>query len=136
MPWERPSDRVAELFRSGIQSLLESDTQDFFDRVDAASLAEHSEAVAEDPTLLATFRRANRATIMHWAEANLRDPGSEVRPYFGPESQALVRDLVRRGLDLEALEPYRAGQNAAWQAWMDVCFDLTDDAAELRELLA
>jgi len=31
----------------------------------------------------------------------------------GRESLSLAFDLVRRGLDVRALEPYRAGQNAA-----------------------
>jgi DNA-binding PucR family transcriptional regulator len=135
MAWERPSPRVAELFKEGIQRLLERGPEEFLAKVDAASLTAHSPVLAEDPTLLATFRRANRATIMHWAEGNLRDPGGPITPYVGPESQALVHDLVRRGLDMQALEPYRAGQNAAWNAWMDVAFELTDDAGELQELL-
>lgn len=135
MPWERPSARVAELIRAGIEQLLGADSAGFYESIDAASLAEHDVAVAEDPALLATFRRANRAAIMQWAQANLRDPGSEVPPYSGLELQALIRDLVRRGLDAQALEPYRAGQNAAWQAWMEIAFSLTDDVEELRELL-
>ena len=119
----------------GLERLLEQPDEAIFERVDAASLAEHGAAVAEDPVLLAAFRRANRATIMHWAEANLRDPGAEVPAFLGQEGMSLARDLVRRGLDAQALEPYRAGQNAAWQAWMQVAFTLTDDADELRELL-
>ncbi len=135
MSWERPSARVAELIRAGIEGILSDDNPGFFEGIDAASLAEHDAAVAEDPALLASFRRANRAAIVHWAEANLRDPGSEVSPYSGPELQAVIRDLVRRGLDAQVLEPYRAGQNAAWQAWMEIAFTLTDDVEELRELL-
>lgn len=135
MPWERPSARVAELMRLGIETQLTGAEGEFFDSVDSASLAEHHPDVAEDPTLLASLRRVNRATIMHWAEANLRDPGREVPAYGGPEVQALVRDLVRRGFDAQAIEPYRAAQNAAWQVWMNIAFSLTDDAAELQELL-
>lgn len=121
--------------RLGIDRQLAGAEGEFFDSIDSASLAEHHPDVAEDPTLLASLRRVNRATIMHWAEANLRDPGREVPAYGGPEVQALVRDLVRRGLDAQAIEPYRAAQNAAWQAWMNIAFSLTDDAAELQELL-
>lgn len=135
MPWERPSPRIAELMRRGIETQIIAGEGEFLASVDAASLAEHHPDVAADPTLLASLRRVNRATIMHWAEANLVDPGCEVPAYEGPEIRALVRDLVRRGLDAEAIEPYRAAQNAAWQTWMEIAFSLTDDAAELRELL-
>ncbi len=135
MPWQRPSDRIAELIRTGIERMLAEPASGIFEAVDAASLPEHSAEVAEDPTLLAAFKRTNRAMIMHWAESNLRDPGGEVSAYFGQEAESLVRDLVRRGLDAQALEPFRAGQNAAWEAWMALAFSLTDDAGELRELL-
>ena len=135
MPWERPTAAVAELIRSGAEAVLADRGQGFFEAIDAASLAAHDAAVAEDPALLATFRRTNRAMIMQWVEANLRDPGSDVPPFAGPELQALVHDLVRRGLDTQALEPYRAGQNAAWQAWMEIAFTLTDDAEQLHGLL-
>ncbi|MGX6448944.1 PucR family transcriptional regulator, partial [Patulibacter sp. S7RM1-6] len=136
MSWPPPSERVAVLLRAGAERILDAATEEMFARVDAASLAEHDAAVAEDPALLATFRRANRATIVHWAEAVLRDPGAPVPAHTGPEALTLARDLVRRGLDGRALEPYRAGQNAAWQAWMEIAFGLTADAALLHELLA
>lgn len=134
--WQRPSPAVAELFREGAERLMESGAETFFERIDEASLAQHSPAVSEDPALLGTFRRANHALITHWVTSNLRDPGAEVAPFTGPELEALVRDLVRRGLDLQALEPFRMGQNAAWEAWMATSFELTDDVADLRELLA
>ncbi|MFN8150089.1 MAG: helix-turn-helix domain-containing protein [Solirubrobacterales bacterium] len=134
--WQRPSPAVAELFESGAKRLMDTGSETFFERIDEASLAQHSPAVSEDPALLGTFRRANRALVTHWVISNLRDPGAEVSPFTGPELEALVRDLVRRGLDLHALEPFRSGQNAAWEAWMATAFELTDDVSELRELLA
>ncbi len=133
--WQRPSPQVAELFRAGSQRLLESGGGEFFERIDDASLAQHSPEVSEDPALLGTFRRANRALVTHCVASNVRDPGAEVSPFTGPELEALVRDLVRRGLDLQALEPFRSGQNAAWEAWMALAFELTDDIADLHELL-
>ncbi|MGZ6793349.1 MAG: PucR family transcriptional regulator, partial [Mycobacteriales bacterium] len=38
-------------------------------------------------------------------------------------------------LDTQSLGTYRAGQNAAWQAWMAACFRATSDPAELQDLL-
>ena len=43
--------------------------------------------------------------------------------------------LVHRGLDQYALDAYRVGQNVAWRRWMQIAFTLTNDTAELSELL-
>ena len=85
--------------------------------------------------LAAAVRRSTRANLVHWAEAALRDPGGRVPPNLGPEALAVARDLVRRGLDADALHGYRVGQNVAWRRWMALAFELTDDPGELRELL-
>jgi DNA-binding PucR family transcriptional regulator len=58
-----------------------------------------------------------------------------VTPTIGPEMLAIARDLVRRGLDDSTLEAFRAGQNVVWRRWMGIAFTLTDDPAELAELL-
>jgi DNA-binding PucR family transcriptional regulator len=52
-----------------------------------------------------------------------------------PELLAASRDLVRRGLRESAVRAYRIGQNALWEHWMSIAFELTSDARELRELL-
>ena len=51
------------------------------------------------------------------------------------ETIAIARDLVRRGLDADALQGFRIGQNIGWQRWMELAFELTSDPGELRELL-
>ncbi|WP_244522269.1 PucR family transcriptional regulator [Geodermatophilus africanus] len=91
--------------------------------------------VAEDPVLAAVTRRANLANLLHWAAANVQHPGRRVPANTGPESLEAARDLVRRGLDESALDAYRAAQGVAWRRWMQICFELTSDPAELRELL-
>ncbi|MCW2957360.1 MAG: PucR family transcriptional regulator, partial [Solirubrobacterales bacterium] len=88
-----------------------------------------------DPALVAAIRRANRANLNHWAQANIADPGAPVPPNLGPEIVGIARDLVRRGYDQTSLDAYRIGQNAAWRAWMALAFTLTTDPAELAELL-
>jgi DNA-binding PucR family transcriptional regulator len=128
------SARVAELIREGAARVLHA-PDELHAQIDAASLAEHDPAVAADPVLLGAFRRANRATIAHWAQFNLRDPGGEVSPFVGPESLGLARDLIRRGLDQRALASFHAGQNAAWQVWMEIAFSVSQNQDELRELL-
>ncbi|MCB8915188.1 MAG: PucR family transcriptional regulator [Thermoleophilales bacterium] len=134
MSWPKPSPRIAELIRNCVNRLLE-DSQSVIAAVNEASIPAEVAGAGSDPVLLRNYRRINEATVLQWAEANLRDPGCEVPPYSGSEITALTRDLVRRGLDSNALEPYRAGQNITWQKWMEVAFEETDDTDELRELL-
>lgn len=132
--WERPSPRVAELIRTGASLLLEA-PEAVFAEVDQAILQHTEPVVGIDPVLVAEMRRSNRANLVHWAQANVRDPGAPVAPNVGPETLAMARDVVRRGLDETALHGYRVGQNVGWQRWMALAFELTSDPAELRELL-
>ncbi len=132
--WERPSDRTCELFRTGVELLLAA-PDDGLAQVDAVTLGDIAPAIREDPGLVASIRRTNRANLTHWLEANVRDPGMPVEPNLGPETFGIARDLVRRGLDQYSLDAYRTGQNAAWRAWMAVVFTLTTDPEEVAELL-
>jgi DNA-binding PucR family transcriptional regulator len=131
---DAPSARVAELIRAAAARLLE-DPGDAPDEIDAAVLAGAPPALRADPALIAEVSASNRANLFHWITANLREPGAPVPPNLAPESLAIARDLVRRGLDEASLNSYRTGQNAAWRRWMATAFELTSDADELRELL-
>jgi DNA-binding PucR family transcriptional regulator len=133
MAWEPPSPRVAELIRQGAQIARDAPPE-WLDEIDRATLAASPE-IREDPVLAASVTRTNRANLLHWAAANVRDPGSPVPANLGAEPLALARDLVRRGMDAAALDAYRVGQNAAWRRWMDTAFALTSDQGELREML-
>ena len=132
--WEPPSPAVAELIRKGASLLLEAPDA-LFAEVDAAVFADPDHPAATDPVLAAAVRRQNRANLVRWAEANVHAPGVRVPAEPGPEALAIARDLVRRGLDADALHGYRVGQNVGWQRWMGLAFELTSDPGELRELL-
>ena len=47
--------------------------------------------------MLAAFRRANRAELLHWANANLQRPGEPVQPYVSADILDTARELVHRG---------------------------------------
>jgi DNA-binding PucR family transcriptional regulator len=132
--WDPPSPAVAELIRTGARLLLDA-PEEVFAEVDAAILADPEHPMVTDPVLAAAVRRNNRANLVHWAEANVRDPGAPVPPNVAPEGLTVARDLVRRGLDGDALQGYRVGQNVSWRRWMTLAFGLTSDPDELRELL-
>ncbi len=134
-PWPKPSERVRELIRQGAEMALRSPPE-WLDAIDDATLAnDHLAVVAADPVLVAATRRTNRANLLHWAAANVSNPGAPVPANLGAEPIGVARDLVRRGVGEFALHAYRTGQNAAWQRWMTIAFGLTSDPDELRELL-
>ena len=133
--WPDVSPRVRELFRRGAEVALDPHDE-WIEELHAAALGgQRMRPVAEDPVLAAATRRVNLANLLHWAAANVQHPGRRVPPNTGPESLETARDLVRRGLDESALDAYRAAQGVAWRRWMEICFELTSDPAELRELL-
>ena len=133
--WERPSERVRELIRHGAELVLNAQAE-WLEELDQATLsAANVQELADDPALNAATRRSTRANLLHWAAANVSDPGAPVPANLGPEPLGIARDLVRRGLSESVLQAYRVGQNVAWQRWMAIAFALTSDPDELRELL-
>ena len=132
--WERPSPQVAELIRTGAEAFV-SEPGTLFTDVDDAVLSVSPSRLNADPTLSAAITHTNHANILHWARANMRDPGAPVSANLGPEVLDIARDIVRRGLDDRTLAQYRVGQNIAWRAWMSRAFALTDAPDVLHELL-
>ncbi|MGY1726444.1 PucR family transcriptional regulator [Geodermatophilus sp. SYSU D01062] len=133
--WPAVSPRTRELFRRGAEVALDP-RADWIEELHRASLGtERMRPVAEDPVLAAATRRANLANLLHWAAANVQHPGRRVPANTGGEVLDAARDLVRRGLDQSGLDAYRTAQGVAWRRWMEICFELTGDPAELRELL-
>ncbi|CAM4436944.1 carbohydrate diacid transcriptional activator CdaR [Mycobacterium basiliense] len=133
MVWREPSQRIRELIREASWIAL-NPKPEWLDELDRATLAPNS-AIADDPALAAVVSRSNRANLLHFAAANLRDPGAPVPPLLGAEQLRMARDLVRCGMDSLALEVYRIGHNVALRRWTEIVFGLTSDPQELRELL-
>ncbi|CAM4416084.1 Sugar diacid utilization regulator [Mycobacterium basiliense] len=109
-------------------------TPEWLDAVDRATLAANP-SIAEDPALAAVVSRSNRSNMIHFAAANLHNPGAPVSPNLGNEQLRMARELVRHGHDKAALDVYRIGQNVALRRWTEIAFELTSDPDELRELL-
>ena len=133
--WPCPTARVRELIRTGAEKALRPPAE-WAEELHAAVLdADRTQAIAADPVLADGLRQTNVDNVLHWAAANVQEPGCRVPPHLGTQALDTARDLVRRGLDAHALDTYRAGQNVAWRFWMQICFSLTSDPDELRELL-
>ncbi|GAA2346078.1 PucR family transcriptional regulator [Saccharopolyspora halophila] len=134
-PWPVVPPRIAELIRRGAQEVADPGEEWWRELHEAALSGPGMRAVAADPVLAESTRRANVANLLAWVAHNIDKPGTRVPPSLSPDSIANARDLVRRGLDTDALDAFRKGQSAAWRRWMDVCFGLTDDPDELHQLL-
>ena len=135
MEWEPAPERIRDLLRQGATTIL-NNPQPWLDELDEATLsAANMKEVADDPVLAAGLRRVIRSNILHWAAANIRDPGAPVAANVSPEPLSLAQDLLRRGLTPSALRAYRIVQSVFWQRWMSLAFRLTSDNGELQELL-
>jgi DNA-binding PucR family transcriptional regulator len=109
---------------------------DWLAELDEATLSgPNRRQIAGDPVLAAAIRRTNRSNLVQWAAANLRAPGERVPANLDDIPLEIARDLVRRGLNESSLDSYRAGQAVALRLWMQLCFSLTSDSQELREVL-
>jgi DNA-binding PucR family transcriptional regulator len=133
--WDPPSPRVRELIRRGAEVVLHPQEQWLAELDEATLSGPNREEIAGDPVLAAGIRRTNRSNLLHWATTNLRAPGERVPANLGDAPLAIARDIVRRGLDDSSLDSYRAGQAVALRLWIGICFSLTDDPGELREML-
>ncbi len=129
------SPRVRELIRQGAQIVSDPRVEWAEALHDATLSGVRMKAIAEDPVLSDGVRRANLANTLRWAQHNVKSPGEPVPAQLTGEILAATRELVRRGLDESALDTFRSAQGVAWRLWMRVCFGLTDDVAELHELL-
>ncbi|MGW1320884.1 PucR family transcriptional regulator [Streptomyces antibioticus] len=134
--WPTPSEAAREVIRRGAEQALDPRPEWLAELFDAVVHSERTEPAYTDPVLQEGARRANLSNLLHWAAANVRDPGARVSANRSPDLLEAKRDMVRRGLDETALETWRLGQNVAWRRWMEICFGLTDDQAVLHEVLA
>lgn len=134
-PWPRPSEAVRELMRKGAE-LAQALPPEWIERLNQALFSTPEDAkLLEDPVILAACRRANRAELLHWANANLQRPGEPVEPYVSADMVDTARELARRGLSELLMNVARSTQNAAWDLWMKMAFSLTQDPAVLAEFL-
>ena len=133
--WPRPSEAVRELMRKGAE-LAQTLPPEWVERLNQALFSSPEDAkLLEDPVILAACRRANRAELLHWANANLQRPGEPVQPYVSADMVDTARELARRGLSELLMNVARSTQNTAWELWMKMAFNLTQDPRVLEEFL-
>ncbi|MGN8342448.1 PucR family transcriptional regulator [Pseudomonas sp. SMV71] len=134
-PWPHPSEAVRELLRKGAE-LAQTLPSEWVERLNQALFSSPEDArLLEDPVILAACRRANRAELLHWANANLQRPGEPVQPYVSADMVDTARELARRGLSELLMNVARSTQNTAWELWMKMAFKMTRDPVVLEEFL-
>ncbi|WP_404939858.1 PucR family transcriptional regulator [Pseudomonas atacamensis] len=134
-PWPRPSEAVRELMRKGAE-LAQALPPEWIERLNQSLFSSPDDMkLLEDPVILAACRRANRAELLHWANANLQRPGEPVEPYVSADMVDTARELARRGLSELLMNVARSTQNAAWELWMKMAFSLTQNPVVLEEFL-
>jgi DNA-binding PucR family transcriptional regulator len=131
--WPPLNPRLRELMRQGAAVVLRARRKRWA-AIDAAGLGAPGNAV-HDPVLLAAQQRANRSAVAHWAAANLDRPGERVPPFISADLVATAREMVWRGQTATLQQAIRGVQKAAWRRWMQIAFQLTNDADELQALL-
>ena len=138
--WEPPSERVKELMCQAAKRVVHTG-QAWYDEADRYSLTSGllqsvvGEPVANDPIVAEAIARSNRSNQLHWAAANISHPGQPVSANTDPETLAIARYFVRRGLSEAAVvETYRRAQSFSLRSWIRIAFQLTSDADEMREL--
>jgi DNA-binding PucR family transcriptional regulator len=132
--WEPPAPvtaehigAVAERMRAALETLL-VDVSD--------AILDSAPALAADPVLAAATRASTAANVTRWVTATIARPGAPVRIDLPPEALDLARDVVRRGMDRDALlTSYRTGQNVTWRAWMRFARDEGLDGDDLVAVL-
>src|SRR5204862_5256958 len=92
--------------------------------------------LAEDPALYAESLASTRANTVRFLMLMVSDPLAPIPSDPPPEAVDIARSVMRRGADTEMVVlTYRAGQNAAWESWLDAAAELVADRDELVEVL-
>lgn len=124
--------RRDELMRAAAARVLDAPDQ-VWQAIDAAVFK--SVGAESDPLQAGRASFGNRVNITHWASHTLQSPSQIPPANLSDEVLRNARDQVRSGFGELNLNAFRSAQNEAWQFWMQVVFELTNDADELKAVL-
>jgi DNA-binding PucR family transcriptional regulator len=132
--WEPPPPAVAEEIRS-VAERLHAGLDELIRETSAAILGALP-ALESDPVLAAYTHESTSANITRWVSAMVARPDAPVGLDVPPQALDLARDVVRRGMERDALlSSYRLGQNVVWAAWMRAARDEGLDGEDLIGVL-
>lgn len=135
--WSTIPDEICELMRQGAELGLvlisHSEVLDEFE--DANRENESGSHVQDDPVVSARNRRATRTAIMHWLNKTIEHPNQPVPPILLSDAVSNARELHRNGA-LQILHTNsRTAHDIAWQYWMNVAFQLSDQPKIIQQIL-
>ena len=117
MAWEPPSAAAADLIRITVAPVIEQPAALVEEMTQAIFAAQP--VLRSDESLAAEVVASSRANVLRWLGVTAQRPGDRVGPDVAPEALDIARDLVRRGIEREALvNAYQQGQNIAWRRVM------------------
>ena len=133
--WPDPSDPVRRLIRELAEAML-ARSGDVVDELTAASIQDpRYRTIADDPVLAEADARLAVSCLKHWLTSNIAEPGRRVIPPTGSEIRTYARDVVLRGLTTDDVMSWRSAQRVGWKWWLAACFEASEDAELLRELI-
>lgn len=134
-PEER--ERIFYLLRLGAERALVLISQDeIIEQMEQAGMygaGEHSGQ--DDPVLIAATRRSIRSSLIHWLNSTIEKPTQKVEPFVSDNIIQIAITTIELGVPELMFSLDRAGQNVAWQYWMNVAFEIAENPRELKLLL-
>jgi DNA-binding PucR family transcriptional regulator len=130
-------ERIYQLLRQGAEKALTLISQDeVIDRMEKAGMAGTGDTTGQDdPSLMASTRRSIRSSTIHWLNSTIENPSRNVEPFVSENILQSAIVMQELGIPELMLTLDRAAQNIAWEYWMDVAFEITENSKELKRLL-
>jgi len=133
--WPSVSPRILELMRTGAELALQLATSpEVLDELEAGNFGE-ADKLYVDPVLSAKQRRAIRAGTIHWLNGVIAQPDQPVSAFLVEEAVLGINEVYPTQAAQLLLSNARSVQDIAWQYWMKIVFQLTQEPLELQQLL-
>lgn len=135
--WPSVPQRILDLMRSGAELALQLATSpEVLDQLEAGNFkTADADKLNVDPVLSAKQRRAIRAGTIHWLNAVIERPDQPVSAFLVEEAVLGISEIYPAQAAQLLLSNARSVQDIAWQYWMKIVFQLTQNPLELQQLL-
>ena len=135
--WPSVPQRILYLMRCGAELALQLATSpEVLDELEGSNFKSgDTDTLYADPVLSAKQRRAIRAGTIHWLNAVIERPDQPVSAFLVEEAVLGISELYPTQAAQVLLNNARSVQDIAWQYWMKIVFQLTQDPLELQQLL-
>ncbi|WP_430461067.1 PucR family transcriptional regulator [Thalassolituus sp. LLYu03] len=133
--WPNVPERILDLMRTGAELALQLATSpQVLDELEAGNFGE-ADKLYVDPVLSAKQRRAIRAGTIHWLNGVIAQPDQPVSAFLVEEAVLGINEVYPAQAAQLLLSNARSVQDIAWQYWMKIAFQLTQNPLELQQLL-